>query len=293
MLIDLHVHSHFSAGVEVTPEQILEFAERLGLDGVAFTERGNSRCADELVAAGAGRGVRVFVGVEIPTDKGVLLCYPQEVDAFFRCEEWRQLVAVGAASAQETIDMFRSRGGAVIAAYPYDSDVPWPMGDHIFSLEGLAAIEGYVPRLPAPRNAFAIEAASSMNLPSVGGSDYRGGDSLGIGATLFGRRVHSQAEFVEAIRDGQVWAAAVGVEIKDPSGGGERGDRGDRGERGERGDRGERSERGEHRGDRDRGGRGDRGDRGRGDRGGRGRDGGGRDRDGRRGGGGGGGGRRR
>lgn len=274
MLIDMHVHSHHTPGVEASARQTLEAARAAGLEGVCFTDRHSTRNAVELIRLGAEVGVEVFVGLEIATDHGVLLGIAPSIDEFYLEEQWRALMGSGTPRAQQVIDVFNQIGGAVIAAYPYDLDIPWGSGDRIFELKGLSAVESFVPRLTGMRNALAVEAARAFGVGCTGGSDRA--DGLGQAATLFTGRIDSQAALVAGLRQG-CWAVAYGVEIVDPVGSADDGggrERDDRRERGDRGDRGDRERRGGDRNGRggDRGGRGgDRGGRG-GDRGGRGGD---------------------
>lgn len=311
MLVDIHAHSERTPGVAFSAQAVLKKARQTGLDAVCFTDREATAHAADLIRLGAQEGVEVFVGLELSTDHGVLLGFAPKIDAFYLREQWRSLLSTGTPSAQAVIDLFEQIGGAVLAAYPYDMEIPWASGDRLFALKGLHGLECYVPRLPMMRNAMAIEAAQALNLPMAGGSDVKDRlDVVGQSATLLTTTVSNQQELVDALRNGSYWATAVNVDfgasdaVEEPQRrerrrsssdrGGRSGDRGDRGDRGgDRGDRGgdrggrggDRGGRGGDRGERgdrggDRGGRGERGDRGGrsrgGDRGGRGGDRGGR-----------------
>ncbi len=292
MLIDIHVHSEHTEGVEVSARKTLEAARDAGLDGVCFTDRSSTSHAVELIRLGAEIGVEVFIGVELVTDHGVMLGFAPKIGSFYLREKWRALEKSGTASAQQMVALFEQVGGVVVSAYPYDMSIPWAAGDRIFAIKGLAAVEAYVPRLSKLRNGLAVEAALAMGCSTVAGSDFRGDlSTLGHAATVFPVRISSQAEFVEALR-GDCWAALFGAELREdpPSPRPERSEDGRRGGRGGgRGrDGGGRDGGGRGRGGREGGGRGRDGGRGGRDsgRGGRGgRDGGGRGRGGRDGGG--------
>lgn len=258
MLIDLHAHSHLSKGCELSPKAVLERAAQHGLDGVAFTETNTQDGCDELFEIGQSSKVKVFVGLELITDKGQYLCFfpkpelapePVQMWGSNREKPW---------SAAECLPKVKSLGAAIVAARPYDRDFPNPAGDYVLTLQCLSAVEGYNPKVRQTANDLAVEAAESLRLPCVGGSDARGNlDEVGRAATLFKKPVNSQRELVDAILAGEMWAVAVGDLPKLTPAGREGGDRDrDRGERGGRGGGGGR--------DRDRGGR-------RGGRGGRGR----------------------
>ena len=292
MLIDLHAKSSFSQDVETTVEAVLQNAKDAGLDAVAFTERLSSANCQSAIEAGERAGVKVFIGLEVPTDKGLLLCFLPEVDDYLIGEQWRELTNFTTPNAEDFIAEIKSRNGAVIAARPYDLEIPYNMGDLIFRLPDLDGVEVFNPRVGTIQNNFALEAASFLGLPTTAGSDASKGSTKTIGAfaTLFTDDITDQASFVEALKSKNFWAVQIGESKSratnreplperardsrprrdDDRRGGDRGGRGgDRGGRG--GDRGGRGGRGG-----DRGGRGgDRGGRG-GDRGGRGNSRGGR-----------------
>lgn len=267
VLVDFHLHSHHTDGVDVELDAMLDHAAEAGLDGVCITDSAATRHAPELIRAGAAAGVEVFVGLELATDHGTLLGFAPNIDSFYLREEWRELTAMGATRASKFIEVFARIGGATIAAYPYDPKQKWAVGDRVFNLKGLAGIEAWVPRVPTARNALAVEAAAAMGIGVCGGTDFRGGDlsAIGAAATLLGAPATTQSEFVDVLRGGDFWALSLGVEVEDPKpraeGDSDRGDRGrGRGRRdGRSGDRdrgGRSGDRGGRRGERDRGGRG-------------------------------------
>jgi len=165
MLIDLHVHSHLSKGCELNPRLVLERSAALGLDGVAFTETNTQDGFEELLELGGRTPVKVFVGLELVTDKGQYLCFfprpelapePVQMWGSNREKPW---------SAAECIPKIRSLGAAVVAARPYDREFQHPAGDFILTLQGLTAVEGFNPKVRQPANELALEAAQSLRLP--------------------------------------------------------------------------------------------------------------------------------
>jgi hypothetical protein len=257
MLVDLHVHSHHSRGCALAPRDVVRRAREVGLDGVAFTDLNTLDGLEEIRAAGREEGLLALCGAEVVTDRGHYLCFfpdpakvPPPPQIFGSATPW---------PVREVLAKVRELGGVAVAAHPYDKSVERPSGDFIFTLEGLAAIEGLNARRKGPANDLAVEAADHMSLPCTGASGAFGSlDEIGKAATLFRDPVASEAELVAQLKAGTVFCVAIGVTPGPPERPGERRDRGDRERRG--GDR----ERG-GRGDRERGGRG-------GDRGGRGGD---------------------
>jgi predicted metal-dependent phosphoesterase TrpH len=211
MLIDLQVHSHLSKDCTLDPRAVLQRAATHGLDGVAFTETNTQDGCDELFDVGRGSPVKVFVGLELITDKGQYLAFfpkpelapePVQLWGSNREKPW---------SAAECLPKLKSLGAAIVAARPYDRDSPFPATDYVLSAPGLSAIQTYNPKVRQTANDLAVEAAESLKLPSVGGSDTRASlDELGRGATLFKRRIETQQDLVAALLAGECWAVMMG-----------------------------------------------------------------------------------
>ncbi len=240
MLIDLHVHSHHSPGCALSPRDAVRRAKQAGLDGIVFTDTNTLDGLDEIRAAGRDEQFLALCGVELVTDRGHYLCYfpdPAKVPAppqMFGSTPW---------PVREVVQRVRQIGGAVVAAHPYDKSVERPSGDFIFTLEGLAAIEGLNVRRKGPANDLAIEAADHMSLPCIGASGAHPTlDDIGHAATLFRHPVASEADLVRQLLAGEVFCAAIGVTPQ--------GDRGRGGQGRERrpGDHGRGHDRGHERG---------------------------------------------
>jgi predicted metal-dependent phosphoesterase TrpH len=189
---------------------VLQRAESFGLDGVAFTVTNTQDGCDELFEIGRASKVRVFVGLELITDKGQYLCFfpdperapePVQMWGSNREKPW---------SAVECIANLKSLGAAIVASRPYDRDMAHPAGDFILT-QPLSAIEGYNAKVRQLANELAVEAAESLKLPCVGGSDARSSlDEVGRGATLFKHPVKTQRDLVKALEGGECWAVQMG-----------------------------------------------------------------------------------
>lgn len=66
-MIDLHCHSTFSDG-SLTPEQLVDEADRIGLAALALTDHDTVAGLPRLLAAGEGRPIRLVPGVELSVD---------------------------------------------------------------------------------------------------------------------------------------------------------------------------------------------------------------------------------
>lgn len=215
MIVDLQVNVETPDGDLTDPAMLAEAARSAGLDGVVLTQDGNlapdwSRYRE----AGVGVDVQVFEGVKITSNHGLLLCIlPEQGGALVAdfADQADDLYDAGA-----VIDAIEELGGITVALRPYDRDVTHPMGDHLFSLQGLNACEVQNPSLSEIANDLALEAASSMDMPYVGTSGSNGSTGLGSAATLLRTAITSQAELVEAIRSGECWPVTISDRVPVP-----------------------------------------------------------------------------
>lgn len=200
MLIDLHVHSYLSRDCQLDPRAVLQRAESFGLDGVAFTETNTQDGCDELFDLQRTTKLKIFVGLELATDKGQYLCFFEKPD---RAPEPVQMWGSNRETpwkADEALPKLKALGAVIVAARPYDKDYPTPALDAVKSLKLLSAVEVYNPKVRAGANELAIEAAEALKVPGVAGSDARASlDEIGYGATLFMKPVNTQAELVKAL----------------------------------------------------------------------------------------------
>lgn len=209
MLIDLHVHSHHTHGCTLAPRDVLRRAREAGLDGVAFTDMNTLDGLEEIRAAGREEGVLALRGTEIVTDRGHYLCFFPDPAAV---PPLAQLFGTPPWSAREVVRKVGELGGVTVAAHPYDKTMERPSGDFIFTLEGLAAVEGLNARRAGPSDDLAVEAADHMSLPCVGSSGALDSiDVVGKAATLFRDVVANEADLVRQIKARSVFCVAIGV----------------------------------------------------------------------------------
>ena len=211
MLIDLHVHSWLSRDCDLDPKAVLQRAASHGLDGVAFTETNTQDGCDELFDLAKTTKLKVFVGLELSTDRGQYLCFfndplrapePVQMWGSNREKPW---------SADDCLPKLKSLGAVIVAARPFDRDFPNPAMDYVRSVKGLAAVEVYNPKLTAGANEQALEVAQTLKLPGVAGSDARSSlDELGYAATAFKNELNTQQDLVKALTEGQFWPVQMG-----------------------------------------------------------------------------------
>jgi hypothetical protein len=194
MRIDLHCHSKYSQDNFLEPEELIEQAIRIGLDGVCFTEHYSMIPLWSLEKIKAPEGFYIFRGVEISTGRGHLLAYGVKDDSW---NIW---------SSNNYLDVFRvienvhRLGGICVPAHPFRG---WDsFGEDVFRTDGFDAIETHNGLNLENMNQKAIHAARLRNLPSIGGSDCHNKEQVGKAFTEFKNPVHTIDELIEEIKKG-------------------------------------------------------------------------------------------
>ncbi len=199
MLFDLHISTVMSGGSTVAPEDLIDRALDLGLDGLCVTERNSFAASAVSVEFAEGLPLVVLRGLEIDTDLGELLVYGLDAEAaraFERSRNW---------SALEAVEYVHARGGVCVPAHPFDPDRP-SLRANISILPGLFAIEGFNGRTPDEANQEARRFAERFNLNVVGGSDPLTIAQLGRCVTEFENPVRNEADFLRELRAGRFTA---------------------------------------------------------------------------------------
>ena len=178
---------------------------------MAFTETNTQDGCDELFDLGAKSKLRIFVGLELVTDRGQYLCFfpkpeqapePVQLWGSNREKPW---------SAAECLPKVISLGAVIVAARPYDRDFPTPALDQVLSSRVLSRGRGLQrPGAPAgqrPGRRGGREARASLR----GRQRRRGSlDEVGRGATFFRDPLQSQADLLAALRGKAYWPVMVG-----------------------------------------------------------------------------------
>jgi predicted metal-dependent phosphoesterase TrpH len=159
--IDLHVHSRNSGDNDADPEETVERAIALGLDGIAFTEHYSYGASEpvERLREKYGTAIMLFRGVEFSAAEGHCLVYGTDTDK----------LAIKYATFAEVVRAVAGEGGVVVPSHPYRGSNS--LGELITRVRGICGVEGYNGANMHAMNAKAIETAGRLNLPYTGGSD--------------------------------------------------------------------------------------------------------------------------
>jgi len=194
MRIDLHCHSKYSQDNYLEPEELVEQAIKINLDGVCFTEHHLMIPSWPLEKIGIPEGFHVFRGVEVSTDRGHLLVYGLIDDSW---NIWSNHTYL---NAFQVIENVHGLGGICVPAHPFRG---WDsFGEDVFRIDGFDAIETHNGHNLGDMNQKAIHAARQRNLSSVGGSDCHRKEEVGRAFTEFKNPVHTIGELIEEIKRG-------------------------------------------------------------------------------------------
>jgi predicted metal-dependent phosphoesterase TrpH len=194
MRIDLHCHSKYSGDSHLEPEDVIEQAIKLNLDGVCFAEHYCMMPSWPLERITIPEGFCVFRGVEISTDCGHLLAYG------LRDDSWNIWSSHNDLNVFQVMENVHRLGGICVPAHPFRGSDSF--GEHVFKMEGLDAIETHNGLNLGDMNEKALQVSRLRNLPSIGGSDCHKKEQVGRAFTEFKNHVHTDEDLIEEIRAG-------------------------------------------------------------------------------------------
>lgn len=167
---DLHIHTNFSRDGESSVEDVLEKAEKNGLDAIAIVDHDTVDGAQYALTLKSN--VLVIPGIEVSTKQGHLLVLgvneviPAGIDFF------------------ETVNIAREMGGLLILPHPYHQ---WRHGVAIkvkTGIEAVDAVESFNSRyIVGSANKKAGRKAKFFGKPCVAGSDAHNARFVGYGVT--------------------------------------------------------------------------------------------------------------
>lgn len=189
--IDLHVHSSRSADGSLPAEELVERAERAGLDGLVLTEHGERWSERDLADLRRRTQTRLIVlsAEELLVDGVAILAYGFS----------GRLPALD--SLETAVGRIRTEGGIAIAAHAFDADARLLSELQAAGIQGLELYSAN-DALPDDRQLAEIR---RLGLVTVAGSGFHApGDSdVGDCHTLIEADVRSGRDLAVAIRTGR------------------------------------------------------------------------------------------
>ena len=201
MKIDLHIHtSPLSACSYIDPQELIQEARRLQLDGICLTEHQVVWDPDEVDKLAAEAGISIFRGNEFTTNQGDILVF-----GFY--EDIKELLII-----QELRDKVTAADGYMIAAHPFRGFKTFGIGQLQLTveqackrkvLEFVDAVEIGNGKLSPEENNMARKVAEKLGLPGTGGSDAHRVDEVGTWVTVFEKEIESEIELVQELHAGR------------------------------------------------------------------------------------------
>jgi len=167
--IDFHVHTYYSYDGLIKPEELVPYAKRAGLNGIAITD--HDRIDGALKLAKNVTDLLVIPGVEISSLEGHIIglniqeTIPKNL------------------TVEETIERIHSLGGLAVACHPkafFKASLGGKTNKNFDAVEVVNASA-----FPFKRSIRqAMEIAKNLGVPQVGGSDAHYAPEIGLAYTL-------------------------------------------------------------------------------------------------------------
>ena len=183
--IDLHVHSYLSYDSLITPKELVFYAKKRGLDGVAITDHDR---LDSALKIARETNLFIIPGMEVSSSNGHIVAL-----------NVKEPIAKGL-SAEETVDRIHDACGLAIACHPI-TFYKASLGKHVSSsFDAVEVINASA--FPFKRSVeYAQRLASELGLARVGGTDAHYGPEIGYAYTVVEADANVE-ETVESIHKG-------------------------------------------------------------------------------------------
>lgn len=188
--IDLHLHTHYSEDATTTLNEVVYYAKRRGLDGLAVTDHDTTRGAQKLVGQ-KPKNLIIIPSVEVSSLHGHVLALNVTEPITPRL------------SLTETVEKIRQRGGTAVIAHPAVV-LKTGLGRRISSASNIDAIE-VINAAAFPfflSNYLSRRLAQRLGLPETAGSDAHHPQEIGKAYTLIDAE-SNRDDIIESIRRGK------------------------------------------------------------------------------------------
>ena len=202
--IDLHNHTSYgSPCAYMTPDELIQRAKFVGLDGVCITEHNQLWSVEALEKLRSKHNFPVLGGAEVDTDHGHILVFGlhKSVLNVYRIEELRELVD--------------EAGGVMIVAHPFryamsEYSNPTPSVEVVSQrsvFRFVDALEVYGGMSSMTEGDLAARIGDYLKLKAVAGSDAHAILQVGQCFTVFENKIKDEQQLIAEIKQGRCRAA--------------------------------------------------------------------------------------
>jgi len=195
--VDLHVHTVYSPDSLITPEDLVYYAKKAGLNAVAVTD--HNRVEGALKIAKEITDLLIIPGIEVSSGNGHIVGL-----------NVREVIPKHLA-AEETVERIHAAGGIAIACHPY-ALLKGSVGKHVTAkFDAIEVVNASA--FPFGRSVRkAQQAADAFRLPRVAGTDAHYGPQIGSAYTVVDSDLNVEA-IVKAIKAGRCKPAGGSVPL--------------------------------------------------------------------------------
>jgi predicted metal-dependent phosphoesterase TrpH len=190
----MHVHTYRSYDAHIRPKELVFYAGKQGLDGVAITDHNT---LDGLREFRRINDLLIIPGVEVATAQGHVLAI--NVGQTFRAFQ----------SFAETVDQIHGAGGLAVVAHPtaFFKGIPEREIGQIFDAMEVVNSSAVPFSFSVRKN---LRIAAKLGLPQTGGSDAHCASEVGMAYTMVDAD-GGVDEVVKAIKNGAVTPFGRGI----------------------------------------------------------------------------------
>ena len=208
MIFEMHTHTRFGSSCSyMTPEEMVQQAGNVGLDGICITEHDIPWDQTDIQKLSDRFGILVIGGIEVSTELGEVLVWGYHESVF----------------DVEGIQDLRARvnraGGIMVAAHPFRGSFEYvditktgslnlmvddASNNDVFKwVDGMEVFNG---RAPDWEIDLSQAVCDKLRLRGIGGSDAHNISSVGDCVTVFHNRVRNESDFIEELKAGRFHA---------------------------------------------------------------------------------------
>ena len=176
--VDLHLHTVYSGDSLIKPRDLVKFAKKKGLNGVAITDHGSLKGYNILKKEGKHQDLLLIPGMEIETHIGEVIALFIEEEPKFKDNDFHTIV-----------EEIRENNGLIVIPHPFDFLRPNHLKTNLLN-DGI--IKKYIDGIEIMNSRIIIKSCikkarkfnEKYNLFETGGSDAHTLKEIGNGYTL-------------------------------------------------------------------------------------------------------------